>query len=74
MILENDDYKNRDSLLDTMKGIMEESKYIKEAETEKISIASGLAAFDRTRDCQFTDVFNRADALMYENKARMKKQ
>ena len=74
VILENDDYKNRDSLLDTMKGIMEESKYIKEAETEKISIASGLAAFDRTRDCQFADVFNRADALMYENKARMKKQ
>lgn len=25
-------------------------------------------------DFQFADVFNRADALMYENKARMKKQ
>jgi len=41
---------------------------------EKISIASGMAVYDIENDFIISDVFSRADAAMYENKAQMKKQ
>ena len=40
--------------------------------TERISIASGMAEYDRTLDEDFASIFKRADELMYENKYNMK--
>lgn len=37
-----------------------------------ISIAKGFAEFDPERDTQFSDVFERADGEMYNNKRDMK--
>ena len=39
---------------------------------EKKSFATGFAVFDDKRDTCFGDVFNRADAKMYECKKAMK--
>lgn len=40
---------------------------------KKISFAGGVAEFDATKDKCFSDVFNRADSVMYEKKLAMKK-
>ena len=37
-----------------------------------IGIAIGFSRFEREKDLQFSDVFKRADAAMYENKRGMK--
>ena len=38
----------------------------------QVQIASGIAAFNSATDTSFSDVFRRADALMYEQKRQMK--
>lgn len=38
----------------------------------RVTASFGYAAFDRTTDKCYADVFNRADRLMYENKTRQK--
>lgn len=72
VILERDDYDARERLLAEMK---EEMVRLKTAELpvyEKISIASGLATYNSEEDFNVQEVFNRADAAMYKNKAEMK--
>ena len=39
---------------------------------EKVSIACGISVFDPSSDLTVKDIFNRADAEMYENKKKMK--
>ena len=39
----------------------------------RVSIASGMAVFDKEKDTDVISVVNRADVLMYENKFKMKK-
>lgn len=39
---------------------------------DPIGIAIGFSRFERDKDLQFSDVFKRADAAMYENKRGMK--
>ena len=73
-IVQNDDYDNRHELL---AGMREHMKILKEKGdsvplTERISIASGMAEYDRTLDEDFASIFKRADELMYENKYNMK--
>lgn len=41
---------------------------------EKIYIAMGYAAYDGSRDKDLNDTRNRADAMMYENKQKMKNE
>lgn len=74
-IIINDDYTNRHELLTEMKEHMATLKAKGEAVplTERISIASGMAEYDRTLDNDFASIFKRADELMYENKYMMKK-
>ena len=74
VILERDDYNARERLLTEMK---EEMVRLKTAELpvyEKISIASGLATYNSEEDFNVQEVFNRADAAMYKNKADMKSE
>lgn len=73
-IAQNDDYEKRHELLS---GMREHMKVLKEKGdsvplTERISIASGMAEYDRTLDEDFSSIFKRADELMYENKYNMK--
>ena len=73
-VAQNDDYTNRHELLNHMREHMEALKIKGDAVplTERISIASGMAEYDRTLDDDFASIFKRADELMYENKYRMK--
>lgn len=72
-VLQNDDFKNKDKLLNKMKKKMEALKESDVSLCEKVSVASGISVFDYKTDADVSDVVNRADALMYENKAFMKK-
>ena len=72
VILQNRDLEERDALFEKF-----ESDYANtfvEAGDEKlpISIAKGFSTFDPATDTQFSDVFNRADDQMYQNKKNMK--
>lgn len=73
-IAQNDDYNNRHELMASMREHMEALKTRGDSVplTERISIASGMAEYDRTLDEDFASIFKRADELMYENKYNMK--
>jgi len=73
-IAQNDDYDKRHELLTSMREHMEALKTRGDSVplTERISIASGMAEYDRTLDEDFSSIFKRADELMYENKYNMK--
>ena len=73
-VILGEDYENRRLLLDEMVNHM---KLLKEKGssvplTERISIAYGMAEYDRTLDENFASIFKRADEIMYENKYKMK--
>lgn len=72
VVMENDDYNNREELLGHMQAEMKRLSETDCPATEKISIASGLAVYDMEQDFNISDVFKRADSAMYENKALMK--
>lgn len=72
VVLERDDYTDREKLYEAMQEEMEHLKNEDVPIYEKISVASGMAVYDFKEDYNVSDVFNRADAAMYENKAIMK--
>lgn len=72
-ILKNEDYENRDELVEEFRAQIEVLQKDENAEPwEKISAAIGVAVFDKDRDAGVDNVFKRADQLMYENKKEMK--
>lgn len=73
VILVEDDYLNRDKLLQALRSYMAKLATENVIITEKISMASGMATLDAGSDNSISDVFKRADFLMYQNKAEMKK-
>ena len=74
-IVFNDDYKIKDTLLKEMKDEMaaREASPEKYSPAARVSIATGMAVFDPEVDEDIMMVVNKADVLMYEEKARMKK-
>lgn len=70
VVLRDQDYKNRNHLILRLRKQVEENIRIGEGP----AIASGLAEYQPLSDHSVEDVFNRADALMYEDKARLKEQ
>ena len=46
---------------------------VKYSPAARVSVASGMAVFDKEKDTDVISVVNRADVLMYENKFEMKK-
>ena len=74
-IICNDDFKNKDKLLQGMRDEMElrEKDPVKFSPAARVSVASGMAVFDKEKDTDVISVVNRADVLMYENKFKMKK-
>ncbi len=67
VLMKNSDYENRDELLDVINKKAEENK-----ETGSVVIAVGISCFVAGEDKAVSDVFERADALMYERKAILK--
>lgn len=72
VILENDDYGQRDALMAELDACISET--MDEPEPwRRVSLAKGMATCHRT-DATVEDVFKRADEAMYEDKRRMKGQ
>lgn len=72
-IIENMDYNDSKKLLDEFAYAIEEHNNGCSKEFQNISIASGIAMYDKETDMTFMNVFKRADKLMYKNKAKIKK-
>ena len=72
-ILKNEDFRNRDALLIEFDDELERLRKLDDLEPwERISAAIGIAVYDSTCDRSVSDVFKRADSIMYECKKRMK--
>ncbi len=72
VILQNSDLKNCEELFVQFETKCANTFLEKGGEKLSISIASGFAKFDPSKDLRFMDVFKRADEAMYENKKKMK--
>lgn len=72
-ILETEDYDHAEELLQKFR---EEMKDIRMPEYPNVEVAcaSGLSVYNPSVDQSFTEVFQRADERMYQNKADMKKE
>ena len=73
--LVNDDYENRYDLCDSInqkfvEAFLDDSK----EEYERYSAAVGMATFDRQKDSDVNDVFDRADKRMYVSKEQHKER
>ena len=68
VFIAGDAFADRELLFDTLhKHVLENIK-----KREGAIIAAGMATFEEGADIKISDVFNRADSKMYENKKRLK--
>ena len=74
VILENEDFSNRDELVGQFRKAGDETRAAAGNEWEKVSVAMGLAVYDPDNDPVVIDVARRADRRMYENKQLRKKE
>ncbi len=70
VVLKEQDYRNRLSLQAALKEKVQENNRL----GARPVVASGLAEYEPDNDRRVADVFNRADARMYEDKAELKEQ
>ncbi len=63
VILENEDYKNRDVLMSMLHEVIESNR-----EKGKVTMACGISDYRPKLDNRVQDVFERADRMMYLNK------
>ena len=70
VILQGEDYVNREKLLAHLRRQTEENIRISEGPV----VASGMAEYEPDHDRLVGDVFTRADSQMYENKTHLKEQ
>ena len=70
VILTGSDFEQRDTLIKRLK---EESLANKRSRSGP-TVACGMAVYDPDSDNEFSDVFERADCLMYENKKALKSE
>ena len=73
VILEGDNYKNRDKLRDTFLDMSKEICAFAKNEYEQVRVSVGVAAYDPQIDSSVQDVIIHADHLMYSNKRSRKK-
>ncbi len=75
IILENDDFKKRNDLLQKFDEAMTlETLALPEGGTLPVSVAHGMSVYNADTDSSFAEVFNRADAAMYRNKQAVKRK
>ena len=68
VVLQNEDYKNRDELVSRFLETSKELRTNAENDWEQVNVTLGLAVYDPQTDGNVDDVARRADQLMYENK------
>ena len=73
VILKNDDYQNREQLVETFSRKSEEICSSAENGWDEVHVAIGIAEYDPRIDESLSDTARRADKIMYENK-RLGKQ
>ncbi len=71
-ILENEDYQNRAKLYDTFYEKMSTVTISVKEQELPLSIALGIAEYDKDEDFLYENVFARADHAMYQKKNEMK--
>ena len=71
-VLMGDDYDNRDALLVTINESMSPYLDSMPLPPDYLSIACGIAVFDRSSDSSVSDVIKHADEAMYKDKASKK--
>ena len=67
VIMKGDDFENRETILERFDGRVEEN-----IGTGGVVVAAGIAVFDPAHDNAVSDVFERADSLMYDRKRALK--
>ena len=72
VILQNEDYRNREALARQFNREMSESCAVNQNKWEQVHIAMGVAVYDPQTDRSVNDVIRRADTCMYENKRSRK--
>ena len=73
VVLQNDDFKNREELVNSFNQKQEEICVSAENKWDEVHIALGIAVYDPDIDHSVNDTVRRADKLMYENKRKGKK-
>ncbi len=73
VILQGDDFKERDDLFVKLKDKMTEITAAAKNPEEVVSMAGGFGVYDPATDDKVADVFSRADSAMYEDKMEMKR-
>ena len=72
-VLKNDDFKNRDKLVEEFNSQLEMLKMDESLEPwEQISAAIGVAVYDKEYDSSVDNVFKRTEEIMYARKKDMK--
>lgn len=74
VVLKNEDYYNRDSLIEQFDAAAEEINAAAAEPWEKVQLSKGFAVFEPSDDSSAADVMKRADKLMYANKHDRKNQ
>lgn len=74
VILQNDDFNNREQLLKLFEQRSEEACAATSLSWEKVRVAVGIAVYDPAVDEHVEDVVHRADKLMYECKRGRKQR
>ncbi len=68
VILQDEDYRNRDALNDSFEEVGKEICAAAENRWEQPRVSIGIAAYDPACDTSVNDTIRRADECMYENK------
>ena len=68
IVLTERDFEIKDELLEKLR----QESLLNKRSADGPVVASGLAVYDSEKDTCLTDIFNRADQLMYENKKEIK--
>ena len=72
VVISTSDFDVRNELLESMRKKMQELAKSDCSVLTRVSIATGIADLDTTKDTSISDTVKRADAFMYINKAEMK--
>lgn len=74
VIMQNEDYRNRDELLLKFRAARQEICEKAENPWDQANVTMGMATYDPQNDPAVIDVARNADRIMYENKRRRKKE
>lgn len=72
VVLRNDDYRNREELVDTFEKACAVVNDASQNIWEQVHVSIGLAVYDRLSDKSVIDTVRRADKMMYANKRQHK--